>query len=202
VLIVVDMQNDFMPGGSLAVPDGDQLLPIVNTLIEKAQRPVFFTQDAHPANHGSFASVNKVAPYTMGELSGDKQMMWPDHCVKGTPGYDLVDGLFMPENSIIIEKGTDPKHDSYSGFADAGGKATTLITELKRAGFVHMLEKLYICGLATDYCVKATAIDAMKMGFQAVVVYDACRSVDRVSEHDAIGDMIYAGVLLMNSRWV
>jgi nicotinamidase/pyrazinamidase len=211
-LIVVDVQNDFMPGGSLAVPDGDKIIPVVNDLVDRFDDnnwPVFYTRDSHPADHGSFASVQGELPFTAGMLNGIFQMFWPDHCVVGTEGHKIHKDIKWPtrdRKGIIIDKGVDPRYDSYSGFADAGGQATGLLMALGRSGVpckdsdARKLFPLVICGLATDYCVKATALDAFKLGFEVRVVLDACRGVACESTVKAIYEMVHVGVK-METKW-
>ena len=194
-LILVDIQNDFVPGGALAVPDGDAVVPVCNRL----QRPfdlIVATQDWHPANHGSFAA-NHPGHKTgeVIEVNGLKQVLWPVHCVQNTPGAAFAPGLDMSRVSRIFQKGTDPAIDSYSGFFDNGHrKATGLDEYLKSKGVTDV----YIVGLATDYCVKFTALDARSLGFNTFLVEDACRGVNlrHGDVADAIGEMKRAGVLL------
>jgi nicotinamidase/pyrazinamidase len=156
-LIVVDIQNDFCPGGSLAVPGGDQLIPPINCMIQrflKVNMPIFFTRDWHPAEHISF--VDQGGP-------------WPIHCVQNSPGAEFHPGLQLPESAIIIDKGYLINDDSYSGF-----QGTDLANRLDGMD----VDYLYVCGLATDYCVKETVLDALKCGFQVKVVKDAIRGVN------------------------
>lgn len=205
-LIVVDAQNDFMPGGSLAVPEGDQIVQTVNKLIDEFdddRYPIFFTRDAHPANHGSFASEQGIEPFTMGELSGDPQMLWPDHCIVGTRGFEICGSIETPLHTkyLLVDKGMDPKRDSYSGFADAGGRATELLMSLVKLG-VKTGDELYICGLATDYCVKATALDAARLGFKVRVILDACRGVAAESMVRAIYEMLATNIDITAHRWM
>jgi len=196
-LVIVDVQNDFLPGGSLAVSNGDQIIPVINSLMEHfIPDQIFVTKDTHPRNHGSFASAHKNAvPFSLGTLNGKPQMMWPDHCVKGTNGHALSPDLDMPELATfqVIGKGFDPKYDSYSGFKNEGGRETALEKNLCRAGFPTG-SMLFVCGLATDYCVKATAIDGAALGYRIRVVIDACRGVTPETTKTAIAEMTKAGV--------
>jgi nicotinamidase/pyrazinamidase len=201
-LIIVDVQKDFCPLGALAVPKGDEVVPIINRLMQaffKQNHTVVATQDWHPAGHGSFASANKTQPFTMGELSGQPQMMWPDHCVQDTDGAEMhPDLLDVP---TVVLKGTDPTVDSYSGFFDNGGKNDTGLNGiLKDAG----VKEVFIVGLATDYCVKATALDAIKLGYTVYVIGDACRGVDfpAGSVDAAIAEMKAAGVVVITNSIV
>lgn len=198
-LILVDIQNDFCPGGALAVADGDTVVSVANHLMNAVDL-VVATQDWHPANHGSFASnhVGKKA-FDMGDLAGLPQVMWPDHCVQWTGGAQFHPGLDTKRVARVFPKGTDATIDSYSGFFDNGKrKATGLGDWLKAKGVTEVL----ICGLATDYCVKATAIDAAQLGFHTVLVEDACRGVAMKATDipDALAAMRAAGVVIQTSQ--
>ena len=175
VFIVVDVQNCFTPGGSLAVKDGDQVVPIINKLA-KGFRHVVLTQDWHTPDHVSFASqhANKK-PFETTDLPYGKQVLWPDHCVQGTEGAALHKDLSIPHAELIIRKGYRRNVDSYSAFYEADGKTPTgLAGYLKQRG----LTRCFVAGLATDFCVAWTALDARKDGFAAFVVEDACRGID------------------------
>jgi nicotinamidase/pyrazinamidase len=197
-LILVDIQNDFCPGGALAVTDGDAVVPVANRLMNAVDL-VVATQDWHPANHGSFASNNPGKQvFTMGDLAGLPQVMWPDHCVQWSGGAQFHPGLDTKRIARVFPKGTDAAIDSYSGFFDNGKrKATGLGEWLKATGVTEVL----ICGLATDYCVKATAIDAAQLGFRTFLVADACRGVGMKATDvpDALAAMQAAGVYLVTS---
>lgn len=192
-LILVDIQNDFCPGGALAVADGDAVVSIVNRLMTTVDL-VVATQDWHPENHGSFASNNpgrKV--FDLADLGGLPQVMWPAHCVQWTGGAQFHPGLNTRRIARVFPKGTDPTIDSYSGFFDNGKrKATGLCEWLK----TQAVDEVLICGLATDYCVKATAIDAAQLGFRTVLIEDACRGVAMKTTDipDALAAMRQAGV--------
>lgn len=194
-LILVDIQNDFCPGGALAVADGDAVVPVANRLMSAVDL-VVATQDWHPATHGSFASNNPGKQvFTMGDLTGLPQVMWPDHCVQWTGGAQFHPGLDTKRIARVFPKGTDATIDSYSGFFDNGKrKATGLGDWLKAKGVTEVL----ICGLATDYCVKATAIDAAQLGFRTVLVEDGCRGVGMkpTDVPDALAAMRAAGVVI------
>ena len=174
-LILVDLQNDFCPGGTLAVPDGDLVIPTVNDLQKKFDL-VVATQDWHPADHGSFAASHPgKKPGDAIELAGLTQILWPVHCVQGTYGAKLHPGLDPSAIERVFRKGMDPLTDSYSGFFDNGHrKATGLEEYLKGRG----VDSVYVCGLATDYCVKFTALDAVQLGFETFLIEDACRGVN------------------------
>jgi nicotinamidase/pyrazinamidase len=174
-LILVDIQNDFVPGGTLAVPDGDKVVPICNRLMERFGL-VIATQDWHPKTHGSFA-VNHPGR-RVGEiinLHGLDQILWPVHCVQNTIGAEFVSGLTPCRFSRIFQKGTDPEIDSYSGFYDNGHRRSTGLGEYLRE---ENVTDVFIAGLATDYCVKFTALDARALGFVTWLISDACRGVN------------------------
>jgi nicotinamidase/pyrazinamidase len=175
VLIVVDVQNGFMPGGGLPVPRGDEVVPVINR-IGKLFSNVVITQDWHPAGHASFASSHAgSAPYDMMTMPYGPQVLWPDHCVQGTHDAALHKDLHLPHAQLIIRKGFHPQVDSYSAFMEADRTTTTgLAAYLQARG----LRKAYVCGLATDFCVAWTALDARAAGFEAVVIEDACRAID------------------------
>jgi len=174
-LIVVDIQNDFLPGGALAVPGGDQVIPVVNRLIPRFDL-VVATQDWHPADHGSFAANHPGAkPGDVISLDGLEQVLWPVHCVQDTPGAAFHRDLETARIERVFHKGTDPRIDSYSGFFDNGHrKATGLGDYLTGKG----AREIVIVGLATDYCVKFSTLDARRLGFEVTVVEDACRGVN------------------------
>lgn len=178
-LILVDIQNDFCPGGALAVADGDAVVAVANELAESMSAAgglVVATLDAHPADHGSFASQHEGAePGDIVKLAGIDQVLWPDHCIDGTRGAEFHPELKTELIQATCKKGTDPNIDSYSGFYDNDHSSSTGLSE-----FLHEqgVGEVWICGLATDYCVKATAEDALKEGFEVVVVVEGCRPVD------------------------
>ena len=192
-LILVDIQNDFLPGGALAVPRGDEVIPVANRLSPTFDL-VVATQDWHPRDHGSFAANNPgKKPFEMGELGGLPQVMWPVHCVQGTRGAELHDGLDRARIAHVSRKGMDAAIDSYSGFFDNGKKtATDLAAWLKARG----VTKLGVMGLATDVCVKFTALDAVALGFEVTLIADGCRAVELHPGDGAkaIADMRAAGV--------
>jgi nicotinamidase/pyrazinamidase len=175
VLIVVDAQNGFMPGGGLPVARGDEVVPVINRLGQLFAN-VVITQDWHPAGHASFASSHAgKAPYDVMDMPYGPQVLWPDHCVQGTHDAALHKDLHLPHAQLIIRKGFHPQVDSYSAFMEADRTTTTgLAAYLQARG----LRKAYVCGLATDFCVAWTALDARAAGFEAVVIEDACRAID------------------------
>jgi nicotinamidase/pyrazinamidase len=197
-LILVDIQNDFLPGGALAVPRGDQVVPVANRLQPRFDL-VVATQDWHPPGHGSFASRHPgKKPGDLAELGGLPQVLWPDHCVQGSPGAAFAPGLEMDRVETIFRKGTDRAIDSYSGFFDNGQrKSTGLGDYLKGRG----ADELFVLGLATDYCVKFTALDARRLGFSVFLVEDGCRGVELESGDvaRAVEEMRAAGVQVVRS---
>ena len=175
VLVVVDVQNCFVPGGSLAVKEGDQIVPLINR-IAKVFRHVVLTQDWHTADHISFASQHPgKKPFETVELPYGTQVLWPDHCVQGTEGAELVKRLDIPHAELVIRKGYRREVDSYSAFMEADKKTPTgLGGYFKQRG----LKRVYFAGLATDFCVAWSAMDARRQGFEALVIEDACRGID------------------------
>jgi nicotinamidase/pyrazinamidase len=174
-LLLVDIQNDFLPGGALAVPNGDQVVPVANRLLPDYEL-VVATQDWHPADHGSFASQHpghQAGEWV--ELDGLQQILWPDHCVQGTAGAEFASSLNVAGIHHVVRKGTDPRVDSYSGFFDNGHrKATGLEHFLRDRG----VDEIHVLGLATDYCVKFTVLDALKLEFAVVVIAEGVRGVE------------------------
>jgi nicotinamidase/pyrazinamidase len=197
LLVVVDVQNDFIPGGALAVKEGDQIVPLVNA-IAAGFKHVILTQDWHTPGHISFGSAHAgKKPFETVTLAYGTQVLWPDHCVQGTPGADFHKDLKIPHAELIIRKGYRQQMDSYSAFFEADGKATTGLTGYVRdRGF----RNLYFVGLATDFCVCWSALDARKVGLQAAVIEDACRGIDTGgSLGKAWAQMQKAGVKRMQS---
>lgn len=198
-LLIIDIQNDFLPGGNLAVTEGNEIIPVVNELMSYYDL-VVATQDFHPANHGSFAEnhPNANTGDTI-DLNGLQQILWPTHCVQGTLGSAFASELNTGKIDKIFPKGTDPAIDSYSGFFDNG--------HLKETGLADYLRKkkiteVHIVGLATDYCVKFTALDAIAEGFKTTLIEDACRGVNLKSDDvlAAVTEMKLAGVTIANSE--
>lgn len=197
-LVIVDVQNDFCPGGALAVPEGDRVAPLANRLQPRFGL-VVATQDWHPANHGSFAANHSGhKPGEVIELDGLEQILWPVHCVRHTPGAAFHPDLDQARIAEVFQKGTDPKIDSYSGFFDnARRKATGLGDYLKERGVTDV----YLCGLATDYCAKFSALDSVWLGFATHLIEDACRGVNlNPGDVDrAIDEMRSEGVRILRS---
>src|SRR5271156_6455208 len=175
VLLVIDMQNDFLPGGALGVPEGDSIVPIINRLIG-AFSQVVFTQDWHPAEHVSFAASHAGAkPFGVVKQPYGDQVLWPKHCVQGEPGAELHEALDIDAAFLVLRKGANAGMDSYSAFTEADGKTTTGLAAMLKARGV---QRVFACGLATDFCVAHTALDARDDGFAAFVIEDACRAID------------------------
>ncbi|AFJ47440.1 bifunctional nicotinamidase/pyrazinamidase [Shimwellia blattae] len=197
-LLLVDLQNDFCAGGALAVPRGDETIPVANRLIAAftgQNAPVIATRDWHPAGHGSFASTHQTTPYTRGELDGLPQTWWPDHCIQHSPGAQLHPLLNGSAVTVTIDKGQDPQIDSYSGFFDNGHRQQTGLSDwLTR----HQINHLVVLGLATDYCVKFTVLDALALHYGVDVITDGCRGVNIAPEDSALAfqEMAAAGATL------
>ena len=199
-LLVVDVQNDFLPGGALAVKNGDAILPIINEIVHYPFDLIVATKDWHPADHGSFA--NNHEGKTVGDhinLGGLDQILWPAHCIQGTWGAEFAPGWETVTIDKVIYKGTDPFIDSYSTFYDNGHrKSTGLENYLRENG----IKEVFIIGLATDYCVKYSALDAIELGFRCYVIVDACKGVNLHSEDTdkALEEMIKAGAVLLSFK--
>ncbi len=175
VLLVVDLQADFMPGGALAVDRGDEIVSLVNRLARRFEH-VVVTQDWHTAGHVSFASSHEGAqPFQRRRLAYGDQTLWPEHCVQGTPGATLHPDLAVDRAFLILRKGMHAGIDSYSAFVEADGKTTTGLGALLKA---RGAKRVFACGLATDYCVAHSALDARADGFATFVIEDACRAID------------------------
>ena len=196
-LLLVDLQNDFVEGGALAVNGGKEITELANSLMPHFDLRVA-TQDFHPKNHGSFAPAPELIG-TLGELGGLPQVLWPAHCIQGTPGADFVQGLNLQAIDKIIPKGTDPEIDSYSGFFDNGRRKET---ELHNYLQQQNVTEVYVIGIATDYCVKFTALDAADLGYKTFLIEDACRGVDlNPGDIDkALTEMQEKGVAVVQSQ--
>lgn len=200
-LLVIDVQNDFIPGGALAVARGEEVVPVANRLLGLKD---FFalkvaTQDWHPKDHGSFASNHPGRrPGESIVLDGLPQVLWPDHCVQGSPGAAFHPDLKAACFDVVFQKGTDPSVDSYSGFFDNGHRKATGLGEFLKEGGVR---RVYILGLATDYCVKFSALDSAKLGFDTFLVGDGCRGVNLkpADSREAVQEMRAAGVEVVSS---
>ncbi|MDN7971220.1 bifunctional nicotinamidase/pyrazinamidase [Burkholderia multivorans] len=175
VLLVIDVQYDFMPGGALAVADGDAVVPVINALAQRFER-VVITQDWHPREHVSFAANHPDGePFSTIALPYGEQVLWPVHCVQDTEGAALHRDLDLPHAQLVIRKGCDVRVDSYSAFVEADRTTRTGL-----AGYLREIgaKRVWCCGLATDYCVAWSALDARAAGFDAAVIDDACRAID------------------------
>jgi nicotinamidase/pyrazinamidase len=174
-LILVDLQYDFMPGGALAVPRGDESLAVARRLVPRFET-VVATQDWHPPDHQSFAANHRGAePGQTIQVEGLDQVLWPVHCVQGTRGAELHDAIDPRRLAAVFRKGMDPRFDSYSGFFDTGRKQATGLDDWLRERGVR---QLYVLGLATDYCVRYTVLDALELGYEVWVIEDGCRAVE------------------------
>jgi nicotinamidase/pyrazinamidase len=196
-LLLVDVQNDFMPGGSLEVPHGDLIVPLINRL-QKYFDLVVATQDWHPQNHKSFASnyANKK-PFEEIDLHGMTQTLWPDHCLQGSKGADFHPDLKINKIAAIFHKGMDPEIDSYSGFYDNGHQVSTgLSGYLKEKG----VTEIYFCGLAADICVYYTIMDSLKEGFSATLIEDASRPLSNDAFANIKSELRKIGVRVINSN--
>lgn len=198
VLVLVDIQNDFCPGGALAVPDGDAVVSVANALMGRLPL-VVATQDFHPPQHGSFAANHPgKKPFEQIDLHGLPQVLWPVHCVQGTPGADFHPRLLSQRITRVFPKGTDATVDSYSGFFDNGKRKGTGLAEYLREQGASLL---IVVGLATDYCVRATVLDAVQLGFQVDLVSDGCRAVNLApGDGDrAVAEMAAVGARIISS---
>jgi nicotinamidase/pyrazinamidase len=198
-LIIVDVQNDFIPGGALAVSEGDQVVPVINS-IQRKFGIVIATQDFHPATHGSFAANHPgKTPGEFIDLNGLNQILWPVHCVQCSEGAEFHQDLNRENWDAIFQKGMNPEVDSYSGFFDNARRGDTGLGDfLKEKG----IRKVFIAGLALDYCIKFTVLDAVSLGFETYLIVDATRAVNlQPTDGDlAIREMESAGVKIINSN--
>jgi nicotinamidase/pyrazinamidase len=196
-LIIIDVQNDFMPEGPLAVPQGDKIVPVINS-IQKNFSLVVATQDWHPGNHRSFASNNAgKKPYDKIELHGIEQVLWPDHCVESTKGAELHPDLDSKRIAAVFRKGMDPEIDSYSGFYDNNHKLSTGL-----AGYLKekRASEIYFCGLAADICVYYSILDSILEGFNALLIEDASRPLFPEKFDDIKCELAKLGVRIVKSN--
>ncbi|TPE44184.1 bifunctional nicotinamidase/pyrazinamidase [Pontibacter mangrovi] len=195
-LLLIDIQNDFLPGGSLAVPEGDAIIPVVNKLQPRFDL-VVATQDWHPENHKSFASQHAgKSVFDVTDLNGLEQVLWPDHCVQGTAGAEFSEALDQHRIEAIFRKGTDPAIDSYSGFYDNGHRKSTGLADYLRGKGVT---EVYLAGLAADYCVYYSAKDALTEGFSVFYLEDAVRAISGDGFEKAKADLQERGAHLVQS---
>jgi len=197
LLLVIDVQNDFLPGGALAVPRGDEVVPAINRIARRFAN-VILTQDWHTPRHISFASAHPgKKPFETTQLAYGTQVLWPDHCVQGTRGADFAAALDVPHAQAIIRKGYHAHTDSYSAFVEADRRTPTGLAGLLRE---RGITTVYCCGLATDFCVAWSALDAKAAGFETCVIEDACRAIDTGGSLAAARTALaQAGVRLIDS---
>jgi nicotinamidase/pyrazinamidase len=198
VLLVVDVQNDFCPGGSLAVESGDEVVSVINRIMPGFSR-VVATQDWHPPDHVSFASSHPGRkPLDVVDARGIEQVLWPNHCIQGTRGAELNPRLETTRIGLLLRKGMSRELDSYSAFFENDRRTDTGLRHYLKG---MKLRELFVCGLATDYCVRASALDAARLGFRVTLVTDACRGVDypQGSVEKALTAMRKAGVRMIES---
>lgn len=195
-LILIDIQNDFLPGGTLAVPEGDAIIPVANQIQDYFEL-VIATQDWHPPEHGSFASNHPGKnPMDTIELAGMKQVLWPDHCVQGSSGADFPAQLDMKKVEAIFRKGVDPTIDSYSGFFDNGHKRSTGMGDYLKG---RKIDTVYVLGLAGDVCVTYTIYDAMKLDFNSVLIEDGTRPIDHEAFEQSKKELKIKGLKIIHS---
>lgn len=193
LLLVIDVQNDFCANGALAVPDGDAVVPVINRLARRFEH-IALTQDWHPSGHSSFATTHPgKAPFEVIAMPYGQQTLWPDHCIQGTPGAGFHPQLDLPRAELVIRKGFRSGIDSYSAFHENDRRTPTgLAGYLRERGF----RRVFLVGLATDFCVFYSAVDARQLGFDVVLIESACRGIDLSGSMDAAwGGMADAGVL-------
>lgn len=191
-LIIVDLQNDFLPGGALPAPSGNTVIPVINKLLNHPFDLIVGTADDHPTDHVSFAASHGKQVNEVISAHGRKQILWPVHCVHGTPGAEYADKINQKKIKKIFRKGTKKDWDSYSGFFDDGLQSTGLHEYLQSKG----IKEIYLVGLTTEYCVKHTALDGAKLGYTVYLILDGCKAINS-SPHDeeyAIQEMLQAGV--------
>jgi len=196
-LLLIDIQNDFIPGGALAVPEGDKIVAIVNQLQNQFDL-VVATQDWHPVHHKSFASSHPgKSIFDKINLDGLKQVLWPDHCTQGSWGAEFVPDLHLQKVEAIFRKGTDNDIDSYSGFHDNGHRKNTGLAAYLRG---RNISKIYLAGLAGDYCVYFSAKDALQEGFTTYLIDDAIRAINKEDYQKAKADIVQKGGKIINSQ--
>lgn len=196
-LLIIDVQNDFLPGGSLAVPDGDSIVPVINN-IQSCFDLVIATQDWHPSQHKSFAASHPGKHvFDKIILNGLEQVLWPIHCVQGTYGAEFASELSLNKVSAVIRKGTNPETDSYSGFFDNGKQYSTGLSGLLRE---LQIQEVYLCGLAADYCVYYTAKDAVENGFSTFFIEDASKPISKDSYRVIKQELTAKNVIFIKSR--
>jgi nicotinamidase/pyrazinamidase len=198
-LLVIDIQNDFLPGGALEVKDGDQIISVINKIMKKFDW-VIATKDWHPADHKSFASQHEgKSPGEMIKLKDIDQVLWPDHCIQGTVGAEFSKEFDLSKVKNVFEKGTEREIDSYSGFFDNGHLKSTGLNDYLRGS---LIDEVFIVGLATDYCVKFTVLDSIMEGFKTYVIADATKAVNlKPNDYEtSLEEMKQSGAVLLNSQ--
>ncbi|GAB4234564.1 MAG: bifunctional nicotinamidase/pyrazinamidase [Chlamydiales bacterium] len=195
-LLLVDLQKDFLPGGALPVPQGNEVIPIVNQLLQRDWDVVVASKDWHPENHGSFASTHGKNRGEEIELQGLKQILWPDHCVQYSEGAEFASGWNTSKIDHIVYKGTDVNIDSYSAFFDNGHKRSTGLHQYLQKKNIHVL---HVAGLALDYCVKFTVLDALHLGYEVYLYVNGCRAINKQKndEDQALAQMEQSGAHLV-----
>jgi len=186
-LVLVDIQNDFLPEGSFPVHDGDQILPVVNELVMLPFSCIVATKDWHPANHGSFAALHNKQPGERIMLGGLEQILWPTHCVQNTPGAEFSPALDTSRIQEVFFKGTNRNIDSYSTFFDNGHRRSTGLGKYLKSKGVHTI---YIAGLTTEYCVESSVRDAYDKGYRVFVIQDATHTIDEKSHQHAVENVL------------
>lgn len=196
-LIITDVQRDFMPGGALGVSGGNLIVPIINSIMDKFDR-VLAVRDWHPLGHVSFATTHGKRVGEVIEVAGGEQILWPDHCVQESRGAELADGLDVDKIEAVFDKGSDTDMESYSAFFDCQKQRSTGLAHFLQE---HKLKNLFFVGLATDYCVLSSVLDALELGFKATVIIDACRAINRRlgDETKAIETMKKKGAKIITS---
>ena len=197
-LLLVDLQNDFFPGGSLAVKDADKILPAIHKLLEKKFEATIASKDWHPADHGNFATTHRKKQGEIIQLAGVEQVLWPVHCVQSTPGAQFAPGWDAGKVENVFHKGIEKDIDSYSTFFDNGKKrGTGLESYLRKKNILD----IFIAGLTTEYCVKYSVLDALQLGFNVYVIADGCRAVNLHPEDEALAyeEMRKAGAHIISS---
>lgn len=197
-LLIIDVQNDFLPGGALAVNNGNEIIPVINQLTKLPFDFITASQDWHPQGHCSFAETHHKKPGEIVEVDGLKQILWPTHCVQGTKGAEFSPQLETAKIQNIILKGTEKNIDSYSTFFDNARKKHTALDVLLKK---HHITDVYCVGLATDYCVKFSALDSLSLGYKTYIILDACRGVNLKpgDVEKAVEDMRKAGAHIIQS---
>lgn len=195
-LIIVDLQNDFLPKGALPVPEGDSIIIPINQIMERFDW-VLATKDWHPHNHVSFASTWNKKPLEQQEIRGVKQTLWPDHCIENTPGSEFPQSLEIDSIHHTFFKGHNRNVDSYSAFFDLNKNPASAIHTFLT---VHQVQRLFFCGLATDFCVKSSILDAVSLGYETHLILDCCRGISKETTEQALSEMKQAGVSFVESN--